>query len=82
MNISLLTKLVKLANNNPNDNEANSAARRVCKMIEDGEFKFVEDKVDIRIGNYDFSFRKPGSNDSTDDIFKDLLNIMRDVHRK
>lgn len=41
MNLELLKKLVKLANNNPNENEANSAARRVCKLIEKAEFKFV-----------------------------------------
>jgi hypothetical protein len=40
MNIDLLKKLVRLANNNPNENEANSAARRVCKMIEEAKFDF------------------------------------------
>lgn len=40
MNIDLLTKLVRLANNNPNDNEANLAARRACKLIEEGKFDF------------------------------------------
>jgi hypothetical protein len=40
MNLDLLTKLVKLANNNPNDNEANLAARKVCKIIEEGKFNF------------------------------------------
>ena len=33
MNLDLLQKLIRLANNNPNDNEANLAARRVCKML-------------------------------------------------
>ena len=51
MNLELLKKLVKLANNNPNDNEANSAARRVCKMIEDGKFNFVGDKQEPQPGN-------------------------------
>lgn len=36
---------MKLANNNPNDNEANSAARRVCRMIEEGKFIFSETKT-------------------------------------
>ena len=40
MNLELLKKLVKLANNNPNDNEANLAARKVCKMIEAENFNF------------------------------------------
>lgn len=42
MNIALITKLVKLANNNPNDNEANLAARKVCRLIEEGGFKLQE----------------------------------------
>lgn len=41
MNLNLLIKLVKLANNNPNEHEANSAARRACKLIAEGEYKFV-----------------------------------------
>lgn len=44
MNLKLLEKLVRLANNNPNENEANLAARRACKLIQEGEFKFSEDK--------------------------------------
>lgn len=43
MNLELIQKLVKLANNNPNENEANSAARRVCKLIAEGEFKYIAD---------------------------------------
>jgi hypothetical protein len=34
MNLDLLKKLTRLANNNPNDNEANLAARKVCQMLE------------------------------------------------
>lgn len=43
-----LEKLIRLANNNPNDNEANLAARKVCKMLE----------------NVRFNFRKPGQTTS------------------
>lgn len=45
MNIELLIKLCRLANNNPNENEANSAARRACKLIEEGEYKFSDEPV-------------------------------------
>jgi len=38
MNLDLLKKLTRLANNNPNDNEANLAARKVCKMLEEGNW--------------------------------------------
>lgn len=31
-------KLINLANSNPNDNEANSAARSVCRLLEDYSF--------------------------------------------
>lgn len=40
MNLELIIKLVKLANNNPNENEANQAARKVCQLIAAGKFKF------------------------------------------
>lgn len=33
-----LEKLVRLANNNPNENEANLAARYACKMLEEHKF--------------------------------------------
>lgn len=42
MNLEKLIKLVKLANNNPNENEANLAARKVCKMIAEADYKFGE----------------------------------------
>jgi hypothetical protein len=45
MNLELIIKLVKLANNNPSDNEANLAARKVCRLIEDGKFQFTEVKT-------------------------------------
>ena len=48
MNLNLLKKLIKLATNNPNEHEANSAARRVCKLIAEADFKFVEDVINIR----------------------------------
>ncbi len=38
MDLDLLKKLVKLANHNSNEHEANSAARRVCQMIEKANF--------------------------------------------
>lgn len=67
MNIQLLKKLVKLANNNPNEHEANSAAKRVCRMIEDGEFNFSENakpefkasSLDEWIMNYGFGKKPP-----------------------
>lgn len=40
MKLEILKKLVALANNNPNDHEANTAARRVCKAL--AEDKFID----------------------------------------
>lgn len=45
MNIELIVKLVKLANNNPNENEANLAARKVCSLIAAGDYKFSQTKT-------------------------------------
>lgn len=42
MNSDQLIKLIKLANNNPNENEANSAARKVCKIIEENKFSLIK----------------------------------------
>lgn len=38
MNLDLIKKLTRLANNNPNDNEANLAARKVCRMLEESNW--------------------------------------------
>jgi hypothetical protein len=40
MNKDLIVKLAKLANNNPNDNEANAAARKVCRLLAESNFDF------------------------------------------
>lgn len=51
MNFDLITKLAKLANNNPNENEANLAARKVCRLLAEGEFKFTNDSGTLRDKN-------------------------------
>lgn len=40
MNYDLIKKLAKLANNNPSENEANAAARKVCKLLAEGNYNF------------------------------------------
>lgn len=42
MNLDLLIKFIRLANHNNADGEANTAARRVCKMLEEDGFKFLK----------------------------------------
>lgn len=38
MKLEILKKLIALANNNPNDNEANLAARKVCKALVEDDY--------------------------------------------
>lgn len=45
MKLDLLKKLTALANNNPNEHEANLAARRVCKMLAESKFDLRDDPV-------------------------------------
>ena len=70
MNLELLQKLVKLANNNPNENEANAAARKVCLMISESEFKFKEDFDPYRRAQNVYPTAQPTYNQD----FQDLIN--------
>lgn len=40
MNLDRLIKLAKLANSNPNEHEANAAARKVCRLIAENNYSF------------------------------------------
>lgn len=40
MNVDLIIKLARLANENPNENEANLAARKVCQLLKAANYKF------------------------------------------
>ena len=74
MNLDLLIKLVKLANNNPNEHEANSAARRACKLIAEGNFKFTADipknEPSIKPQTGGFSSNPPSQNDWFEQFFR------------
>jgi len=48
MNLDMLIKLAKLANHNPNEHEANSAARRVCQMLSEDNYKSLESALKIQ----------------------------------
>lgn len=71
MNLDLLIKLVKLANNNPNENEANSAARRVCKLIAEGDYKFTN-----------VAPPKKPSVATEWNAYDDLMNMVRDIKQQ
>lgn len=66
MNFDLIIKLAKLANNNPNDHEANAAARKVCRLLAEANFKFEADRPTItRTKEPDFSSKYPPPKKST-----------------
>lgn len=96
MNLELIIKLAKLANNNPNDNEANAAARKVCRLIEEGNFQFsngtrtAAEKIGVKPGTntgpwtYEKS-RTPPSQDyykDINDIFRDIFGREREYYNK
>ena len=62
MSLDLIKKLVRLANNNPNDNEANLAARKACKMIAELEF-YLEQRVQNTA--YSGNYSRPGASPVT-----------------
>jgi len=73
VNLKLIEKLAKLANNNPNDNEANSAARRVCKLLAEGNFKYQDGGTwnDVRRST-EPEFRPKPPSDDIYDFFRNM----------
>lgn len=82
MNIELLIKLVKLANHNPNDNEANSAARRVCKLIEEGKFKFTNTVIEPPKQPIQNPVQNPSPYRTPADILNDLFNRQQKAYQQ
>jgi len=65
--IEILEKLIALANNNPNEHEANSAARRVCKLL-------VELKVNFKTRGASQPKPQPQSKQQDWSGFTDIFN--------
>lgn len=57
-----LKALTRLANNNPNENEANLAARRVCKILEEKQFVFIEVRESSTAANKVYNVSNPVGN--------------------
>lgn len=77
MNLDLLKKLTKLANHNPNEHEANSAARRVCKMLEEANFSLINYASETQRKFYEQpKSSTPTRNAYSKDIFDDLFRYM------
>ncbi len=64
MNINLIIKLARLANENPNENEANLAARKVCSLIKQADYKFNGSTIQSNI-NQSRTPRQDNSNTTT-----------------
>lgn len=83
MNIEILKKLIALANNNPNNHEANSAARRVCKMLgeamDSGKLNF---KSKPKVASHDprYTYAPPKSTDPFN--MADIIEMMRKVREE
>lgn len=83
MNLDRLKALIRLANNNPSENEANTAARRVCQELAKDDFRILNgtfprtaaDKMREHASNY-------GGNINTEDIFRDLYDLMNKTRQK
>jgi hypothetical protein len=76
MNYDLIIKLAKLANNNPNDNEANMAARKVCKLLAESNFNFTTH-------NGDDSRRRPSNPPPPSrSPYDDLEEMIREMNRQ
>ena len=76
MNYKLIEKLAKLANNNPNEYEANMAARKVCKLLAEANFKFQANVEPIGVRNAHPPVQQ-SSSDLTYDAVKDMMNNLR-----
>lgn len=76
----ILMKLISLANNNPNEHEANAAARKVCVMLEEMKVNFIPRKTIAQTQQAPPVYgqtRRP--NPFVDD---DLFNILKNMHRQ
>lgn len=63
MNLELLKKLTRLANNNPNDNEANLAARKVAKMLQDNNWSLPANNSASSNESRGYSFTEKNNDD-------------------
>lgn len=69
MDTDKIQKLIRLANNNPNEHEANLAARKVCKML-----------ADYRFNGVNSSKATPPPNTTTP--YQDLYDLMQKMRKK
>lgn len=77
INFTHVAALIRLANNNPSEHEANAAARKVCKLL--AEYKFVQNTVRAEPRPQP---SRPYQSDFTQDMYEDLLRKMRQYGKK
>lgn len=75
MNLERLKALIRLANNNPNEHEANLAARKVCKIIAEKDFSLLQPQPRTAAGKVNEYRSRPTA--PTVDMWEDFLRNMR-----
>lgn len=80
MDLERLKKLTRLANNNPNDNEANLAARKVCKILEECSFILAESTIPPR-SNYQ-PVSNPCGNSTEDWMYDYFVNYAKQANQR
>lgn len=73
----ILMKLISLANNNPNEHEANAAARRVCKMLAEMKINFISKKAPTQQQQ-----TRPRPSNPFDFDMPDIYEILKNMHRE
>ena len=76
-----LKKLVALANNNPNDNEANLAARKVCRILAEKNFAFIQVRTEAPKATRQEPTVRSASNPVGDDWFRKYWEPTEAQHR-
>lgn len=74
---STIVKLIRLANNNPNEHEANSAARRACKLLAEA----IDSKPKVANRSYQDPYTSSDLYNYWEDIIRNAQNQRRETVR-
>lgn len=86
MSIDLLKKLVRLATNNPNEHEANLAARKACELLVKDDFAILKSTTNnppiVNFGtNYGEWTEFNNRTSQGKPIYKDVYNMYEELRR-
>lgn len=87
MNFDILLKLIKLANHNNSDGEANAAARKACSMLAEENYKWIESVIKVPSSKQAGSQQRrsntaEGPADVWEDMFRDIFGRGRSYYSK